>query len=121
LILAPHQLQPLPHKSDLKGVKNENKFLPAKGKFETVMALDPLDSGVCCDELCGKTWPFQKFERCGSFWWQSGFNSHQNNSQLEEYQLMHLESGTGIVCLAGSEHGHQCVPTINGVCSLPQK
>jgi hypothetical protein len=35
---------------------------------------------------------------------------------------MRLESGTGIVCLAGSEHGRRCVPTINGVCtSLPQK
>jgi hypothetical protein len=122
LILAPHRLQPLPHESDLKGMKNKNKFLPAKGKFETVTALDPLDGGVCCDELGGETRPFQKFERCGSFWWQCGFNSHRNHSRLEEYQLMRLESGTGIVCLAGSEHGRRCVPTINGVCtSLPQK
>ena len=121
LILAPHRLQPLPHESDLKGMKNKDKFLPALGKFENVIQLDPLDSGVCCDELGGTFRPFQKFERCGSFWWQCGFNSGRNHSRLEEYQLIRLESGTGIVSLAGSEHGRRCVPNTNGVCSLPQK
>ena len=102
-------------------MKNENKFLPALGKFETIMELDSLVGGVCCDELGGASRPFQKFERCGSFWWQCGFNSRRNHSRLEEYQLMRLVSGTGIVDLAGSEHGRRCIPNTNGVCSLPQK
>eukprot|EP00544_Gedaniella_sp_CCMP2646_P005118 CAMPEP_0202493882 /NCGR_PEP_ID=MMETSP1361-20130828/10040_1 /ASSEMBLY_ACC=CAM_ASM_000849 /TAXON_ID=210615 /ORGANISM="Staurosira complex sp., Strain CCMP2646" /LENGTH=388 /DNA_ID=CAMNT_0049124243 /DNA_START=312 /DNA_END=1479 /DNA_ORIENTATION=+ len=67
LILAPHRLQPLPHESDLKGMKNENKFLPAKGKFETVTALDPLDGGVCCDELGGELGLFKSLKDVDHF------------------------------------------------------
>lgn len=120
LVLAPHRLQPLPHESDLKGMKNELKYLPASGKFETVTQLNALNGGVCCDELGGKTIPpFQRFEPCGSFWWQCGFNARRDHSRLESFQLLRLETGTKFVNLAGSEHGRRCIPKGTGVCTLP--
>lgn len=120
MILAPHRFQPLPHESDLKGMENENKFIPATGKFETVVKLNPLNGGVCCDGLEGESKPYMKFDKCGSFWWQCGFNARRDHSRLEEYQLMRLTgaAGTGIVNLAGSEHGRRCIPNTSGVCSL---
>jgi hypothetical protein len=121
LIIAPHRLQPLPHESDLKGMKRSVKYLPATGNFSNVIELNPLKGGVCCDALRGKYKPWRNFEKCGSFWWQCGFNARQNHTRLEEYQLLRLQTGTGIVNLAGSEHGRQCLPSPNGVCSLDTK
>ena len=117
LILAPHRLQPVPHESDVRGMKNRNKFLAATGNFSTVMELDPLNGGVCCDELAGRYKPGKDdIETCGTFWWTCGFNPRRNHSRLEPYQLMRLQPGTGIVTLAGTAHGRRCIPSKNSVC-----
>lgn len=119
LVITPHRLQPLPHESDLIGMKKSEKYLPATGAFSSIVELNPLKGGVCCDSLRGRYKPWHNFGRCGSFWWQCGFNSGQNHTRLEEYQLLRIQTGTGIVNLAGSEHGRQCIPSTTGVCSLP--
>jgi len=72
LILAPHRLQLLPHEYDLRGMKNRNKMVPAKGNFTNVTTLNPLNGAVCCHDY-HKPLDYQHAGECKSFWWQCGF------------------------------------------------
>lgn len=115
MILMPHRLQPLPHESDVKGMKNPVKFVPATAKFAPVVDLNALENGSCCDEYRGTYKPWKRHGKCEStiFWWQCGFNKNRDHSRLQDYQLIRLESGTGVVNLAATEHGRCCIPSIS--------
>lgn len=109
-ILTPHRLQPLPHESDVIGMGDEpNKFVPATGNFSSVINLKA--DAACCDEHKGTYKPGKdNFPDCGMFWWQCGFKPNGNDERLKPYSLIRLQSGTGIVSLAATEHGRRCFP-----------
>ena len=121
LILSPHRLLALPHESDLVGMKDKTKFIPASGNFSNIMNLDVLDGAVCCDEHAGKFKPWEDFfGSCGTFWWECGFRkAGYNHSHFTPYSFMRLQKGTGIVSLAATAHGRRCFPQKHSVCMPP--
>ena len=119
-ILTPHRFQPIPHESDLSGMRDDShsKFVPATGNFSTVIHLKAVDA--CCDEHKGKYKPGRTdFPGCGAFWWQCGFQINGTHTRLEPYSLIRFQSGTGIVSLAATEHGRRCFPQRNSACTPP--
>jgi hypothetical protein len=103
-IVIPHRLQPIPHALDLEGipegVPQERKMLPASfgsGEVKDLYA----DTDSCCDT--SELLDTDKFENCGKFWWQCGFDIADTN----------LIEGTGIVSLAATEHSRKCIPHQN--------
>ena len=116
LVLTPHWLQPLPHEADFSKMKDKSKLVPATGNFSSVMELNALNGGVCCDENKGTYKPWEDFPKeKGSFWRQRGFFNGGNHERLTPYSLIRLNPGTGIVSLAASAHGRRCYPRQNGV------
>lgn len=113
LILAPHRLQPLPHEYDLAGMKNSNKMVHAVGNFSLILQLNSLEGAVCCDQDYK---PWKEHPKCNSFWWQCGFNDRKDHSRLEQYDLIRLQPGMGIVSLAANHNGRRCKPNTSGVC-----
>lgn len=118
-VLAPHRLQIVPHESDVLGMTDRRKFVPATGHFSYVFELNPLEGGVCCDENKGSFKPWKMHGDCGDRWFQCGFKARANHSRLVSYSLMRLRPGTGIVTIAAHNHGRRCFPSANGACLPP--
>ncbi|CAB9518882.1 expressed unknown protein [Seminavis robusta] len=127
-VLLPHRLQPIPHESDLRGMDREDLYV-AEHDFPKVIGLDPNHHGdACCDEYIGKesrpgTLPHHR-ECKKQFWYQCGFGKKElemenRHARLKPYKFIRLLGGTGIVSLAGSEHGRMCIPRKNGICRPP--
>jgi hypothetical protein len=118
-ILVPHRLQPIPHETDVKGTKDKSRFVPAIGNFSAVIELDALGGDVCCDAGIDKPGT-TNYPKCGSFWYWCGFGRRGDplvdHERLLPYKFMRLRHGTGIVSLAGTEHGRRCNPGKNAAC-----
>ena len=124
-VLLPHRLQPIPHESDVRGMKKDKNLFLFEDDFEEVIDLDPLNShDVCCDEDAGPMFrPGREpnFDRCGQFWYACGFgrrlrNNPNRHDRIKPYKLMRLIGGTGVTSIAGSEHGRRCIPKKKAVC-----
>ncbi|KAL7556325.1 hypothetical protein ACA910_011871 [Epithemia clementina (nom. ined.)] len=113
-IVIPHRLQPIPHARDLPSIQDVTRVVPAHGNLSHVQSISS-DDFQCCDQ--GPDAP-GRINKCGTFWWQCGFDRALNRSwtgserhyRLTPYQLLDLTEGTQIVTLAGTEHGRRCVP-----------
>lgn len=121
LILAPHRLQPIPFEADVPESPLPDTFVPAD--FKTPIQLDSLVGDSCCDEQAGSYRPgsyAESKEHCGNFWWMCGFpeqtTKKYNHSRLVHYDFMRLRQGTGVVTLAGTEHGRRCLPKKQSRC-----
>lgn len=118
MILAPHELQPLPHEHDLAGMKNTNKRVPNSFANDSmILQLAPFSGAVCCDEYSRDDKPWKQYPKCESHWWQCGFDNQQNHSRLEPYTLIRLTNpGLNLVSLAGTHNGRRCLPSSSGTC-----
>ena len=121
LILAPHRLQPIPFEEDVPESPLRDTFVPAD--FKTPIPLDALAGDSCCDEQAGAYRPgshAETNEHCGNFWWTCGFPEQTpkkyNHSRLVHYDFIRLRQGTGVVSLAGTEHGRRCLPKKQSRC-----
>ncbi|CAB9518881.1 expressed unknown protein [Seminavis robusta] len=126
-VLLPHRLQPIPHESDVRGMEKENLYVSER-EFPEVIGLDPNNGNdVCCDEHAGADFkpglpPYHA--KCKSFWYQCGFGRKMQDKEnrhvrLKPYKFIRLLGGTGIVSLAGSEHGRRCIPRKDSICRPP--
>lgn len=120
LILTPHRLQPIPYQADALGAGTESNLVPMS--FKTPQWVNSGDgggsedilAGYCCDEQRGDHKPGRTVQKhCGDFWWTCGVGEGDpgNHARLEPYELIRLQSGTGVTTLAGSEHGRRCFPS----------
>jgi hypothetical protein len=132
-ILVPHRFQPIPHRDDatlsriphLVPSSFKAPFVLESGNIvETVdgsrggKRTGPETLGACCDAQEGDYKPGKSgMEYCGDFWWQCGYRDG-NHSRLSGYELLRLNRGTGIITLAGNEHGRRCVPAPAGSCRI---
>lgn len=126
MVLVPHRLQPIPHESDARGTLKDWLYLP-EVEFP-VTDLDVIgENDSCCDAHLG---PYHKpgnapmSERCGNFWYMCDFDRKKTKEErthfrIKKYSLIRLVQGTGIVNLAGAEHGRPCIPKKNEVCLPP--
>lgn len=128
-ILAPHRLQPIPHESDVPGIKNKLRFLNYADGFDKVWEIDHIaeDRDVCCDEFAGPDVKPGKtdYDDCGGWWYACGFNIDYNKTRddphkrLRPYQVMKLKRGTGLTLIAGNLMARRCFPAKDAVCKPP--
>jgi hypothetical protein len=110
-VMIPHRLQPIPHALDLKGIPEEptERAMLEESFGGGVKDLFP-DTDSCCDTEERPGIDKNKFEGCGKFWWQCGFNSGKaNHTRLESYETFRLMEGTGIVSLAANANSRKCI------------
>jgi hypothetical protein len=115
-ILSPHRFQPLPHQDDAAHSGTPH-LIP--NDFKTPWVLNSVDdhTGSCCDAQEGDHKPGRSnLDSCGDFWWLCGYGHGHggNHSRLAGYEFLRLSHGTGIVTLAGNEHGRRCIPSVGG-------
>jgi hypothetical protein len=110
-IIIPHRLQPIPHLLDLRGIVPDDMALPREDFPDlSVYELDAATDS-CCDTATHVD--KEKVKGCGAFWWQCGLEGTGNFSHLQDYSVMRLTQGTGIVSLAATEHSRRCHPQKN--------
>ncbi len=139
--LFPHRLEAVPHKLDVTDengkVYNQDRFLPADGKFSNIMDLDA-DKDMCCDGSNDRpSWkkeddPPEK--HCYSWWWQCGYTREWKELDISDEvkhrrilnyaPFIRLNQGTNIISISGSEHERKCHPrkrlTPSDICEQPQ-
>ena len=112
-VIVPHRLQPLPHAQELTFISDLYGWHPYilgdKDHAPTISLHHSLETDACCDttEHYGEL-------TCESFWWMCGYDTG-NFSYFDRFDFMRLVGGgSGIVTLAGSEHGRMCRVQLNG-------
>ena len=129
LLLLPHRLQVIPHESDLRGYKDRRKYLPSLGPLEQVRTLDAsLNGGASCCGLGLKRpckFVVNRSLGCTNTWYLNGTHKRETNDQLLQrhsllwnYSLVSLKQGVGLVTLAASNFGRQCLPSDNTNCGI---
>jgi hypothetical protein len=105
-VIIPHRLNPFPHPEDLVNITlpEDMKSLPTN--HSPAIYLDnSMEDDACCDytDDYGK-------RTCENFWWLCDYMSPNGSfSYFEPFEFIKLSpQGTGIVTLAGSEHGRIC-------------
>jgi hypothetical protein len=106
-VIVPHRLQPIPHLQELRhfsDLDTEYAFLPGDNDHAPVIPLHhSMETDACCD-----TTEHYGLRTCDNFWWMCGYSSG-NFSYFQPFDFMRLfDGGTGIVSLAGNEHGRMC-------------
>ena len=116
MMLAPHRLQPVPHELNFEGLvtANPEQRIVPKEQFTDVMSMDTDQEDVCCD--IGRSIPGlpPTIEKCNDFWWICGFRRggltpEERHQRLMPYGFFRLTKGTGIISVAATEHGRQCI------------
>ena len=108
-IVIPHRVQPIPHPQDL-GHLQASPHILSWPSHKTVISLNASTADRCCDtgehqdgyrRVCPGRWFFCDYGQAnGTF------------RHLDEYSLISLTDGTGIVALAGNQHSRRCTPMV---------
>jgi hypothetical protein len=122
-ILSPHRLQPIPHESDLRGLKDKAPYLNENDGFQEVIVLDPVqEHDVCCDEQPNARPGVKDFPSCHKDvrWWECGSKQKEvedPHKRLRPYKLIRLAQGVGLTTIAGTQHGRRCIPAKTSYCT----
>ena len=120
-VVIPHRLQPIPHQDDINATRvalqltnTAVKALP-DSHAPPITLFHSTSSDACCDAPDKPRGP----KMCGAFWWMCGYGGGSgergNFSHFNTFEFMRLKRhGTGIVTLAGNEHGRQCRVKVGG-------
>ena len=107
-VIVPHRLQPIPHSKDIRTFSNKHLY-GDEYHAPPISLSRSLDADACCDTL-----EHYGERTCENFWWVCGYDTG-NFSYFEPFEFIQLtQGGTGIVTLAGNEHGRMCRVKRNG-------
>jgi hypothetical protein len=125
-ILTPRRFQPIPHESDVIGMRDgeHDKFVmcpPLVTLLQSLIWRRPMRAAMNTKEHTSQERMI--FRIAAPFWWQCGFLATvvrlTHHTRLEPYSLVRFQSGTGNVSLAATAHGRRCFPQRNSACTPP--